>query len=290
MTAHTPSVSTDLLPAEAQTQLVEMWLHGKSQNTQENYRLAAVRFLAYVNKPLHVVTVADVQGFATDLERRGLSASSQRSILSAVKSLLRFGEEIGILSTNVGRSLRPPKAKDTLTERMLTEGEVQMMIALETNPRNRAILRLLYAVGLRVSELCGLKWRDLLGRGAQGQATVFGKGSKTRVVLLPASIWQEVQALRGDAGLNDPLFPSRKKGGHLTRSQVMRIVRAQAHRAGIEANVSPHWLRHAHATHSLDRGAPIHLVQQTLGHASVATTSRYLHARPQDSSARFLPL
>jgi len=68
----------------------------------------------------------------------------------------------------------------------------------------------------------------------------------------------------------------------------MRIVRAAAHRAGIDANVSPHWLRHAHASHSLDRGAPIHLVQTTLGHASIATTGRYLHARPQDSSARYL--
>jgi integrase/recombinase XerD len=70
----------------------------------------------------------------------------------------------------------------------------------------------------------------------------------------------------------------------------MRIVRSAARRVGIEANVSPHWLRHAHASHSLDRGAPIHLVQATLGHASVATTGRYLHARPQDSSARYLDL
>lgn len=70
----------------------------------------------------------------------------------------------------------------------------------------------------------------------------------------------------------------------------MRIVRAVARRVGIDANVSPHWLRHAHASHSLDRGAPIHLVQATLGHASIATTGKYLHARPQDSSARYLEI
>lgn len=143
---------------------------------------------------------------------------------------------------------------------------------------------------MRVSELCALKWRDLTRRGDTGQATVFGKGGKTRVVLLPATIWQELKALRGNALVNAPVFSSRKQGGHLTRSQVMRIVQAAAKRAGIDAKVSPHWLRHAHASHSLDRGAPIHLVQQTLGHSSVATTSRYLHARPQDTSARFLPL
>jgi integrase/recombinase XerD len=81
---------------------------------------------------------------------------------------------------------------------------------------------------------------------------------------------------------------SRKNHGHLDPSMVMRIVRAAAARVGIEQNVSPHWLRHCHASHSLDRGAPITLVQSTLGHSNVATTSKYLHARPNDSSARYL--
>lgn len=281
---------TELSPSEAQTRLISMWLHGKSPQTMESYRLCANRFLAFVGKPLHLVSLAEVQAFATYLKDKGLSASTQRNIISAVKSLLSFGNKIGVLPVNVGALVNPPKAKDTLTERILSESEVQAMIAKETNPRNRAMLRLLYGVGLRVSELCALTWRDLTQRGGTGQATVFGKGSKTRVVLLPAVIWQELKALRGDANASEPVFQSRKKGGHLTRSQVMRIVRAAAERAEIDAKVSPHWLRHAHASHSLDHGAPIHLVQQTLGHASVATTSRYLHARPQDTSARFLTL
>ena len=83
------------------------------------------------------------------------------------------------------------------------------------------------------------------------------------------------------------MFVSRT-GGHLDPSAVHRIVKAAAKRAGISAEASAHWLRHAHASHSLERGAPIHLVQATLGHASVATTGRYLHARPSDSSARYL--
>jgi integrase/recombinase XerD len=79
------------------------------------------------------------------------------------------------------------------------------------------------------------------------------------------------------------------KGGHLTPVQVHRIVKQAAQRAGLSDRVSAHWLRHAHASHALDRGAPVSLVQATLGHASVATTGRYLHARPNDSSARYLP-
>ena len=81
-----------------------------------------------------------------------------------------------------------------------------------------------------------------------------------------------------------------KNGGFLRPAAVLRIVRQSALRAGIELPVSPHWFRHAHASHALDRGAPIHLVQATLGHASITTTGRYLHARPNDSSSRFLPL
>ena len=79
-------------------------------------------------------------------------------------------------------------------------------------------------------------------------------------------------------------------GGVLRPTAVLRVVQRAARLAGIELAVSPHWFRHAHASHALDRGAPIHLVQATLGHASITTTGRYLHARPQDSSGRFLAL
>jgi integrase/recombinase XerD len=145
----------------------------------------------------------------------------------------------------------------------------------------------LYVGGFRVAELCSLKWSDLQRRDSAGQITVFGKGGKTRTVLMPESVWNAVQSLRGDAGENNPVFRSRK-GGHLDESQVWRIVRKASTRAGIDKAVSCHWLRHAHASHALDRGAPIHLVQATLGHSSIATTGRYLHARPTESSSRYL--
>jgi integrase/recombinase XerD len=94
--------------------------------------------------------------------------------------------------------------------------------------------------------------------------------------------------MRGEAEAGEPVFKSRKKGDALTPQGVLAVVREAAGRAGIEGNVSPHWLRHAHASHALDRGAPIHLVQATLGHSSITTTGRYLHARPADGSSRFL--
>jgi site-specific recombinase XerD len=199
-----------------------------------------------------------------------------------------FGHRIGYLAFDIGAPLRLPAVKTTLAERILCEGDVLRLLTLETNPRNHALLRLLYAGALRVSELCALTWRDLQPREDAGQVTVFGKGGKTRVVLLTPGVWSELTALRGSGGEGDAVFRS-NKGGHLTPVQVHRVVKQSAAGAGISAATSAHWLRHAHASHALDRGAPVSLVQATLGHASVATTGRYLHARPNDSSARYLP-
>ena len=273
--------------------LLKMWLHGKSNCTADYYRRSAKQFLEYVGKPLQMVTLAEVQGFASYLEVSGLEASSQRTTLAAVKSLLSFGVKIEVLPKNVGAFVALPNAPDTLGDRLLSEIDVLTIIETETNPRNRAVLRLLYYGGLRVSELCALKWQNLSMRDNAGQVTVYGKGGKTRTVLVPASVWVELKKLRGDAPAEAPVFCSKKKShdgkGHLTRGWVQKIVSAAAKRAGITGKVSPHALRHAHASHSLERGAKLHLVQATLGHSSVAVTSRYLHARPSESSGLYLP-
>ncbi len=268
------------------SELIELWLHGRALHTQKAYRRYARRFFDHAsNKLLAEVTLSDIQAWQMSLTS---SANSQRVAIGAIKSLFSFAHKLGVIPVNVGILVRSPPAKNRLAEKILTLAEVQQMIEIETNPRNRAILRMLYSGGLRVSELCGLKWRDLKTRGDGGQVTVFGKSGKTRTVLLAPGIWGEVCQLRGDAGNDDPVFLS-AKGGHLCRTQVFYIIKAAANQAGIEGNVSPHWLRHSHASHSLDRGAPIHLVQQTLGHSSIAITEKYLHARPTDSSALYLP-
>ncbi|MCP6761910.1 MAG: tyrosine-type recombinase/integrase [Fischerella sp. CENA71] len=268
------------------TELVDLWLHGKSANTVDGYRRYAERFFRHIgNKPLSECTLMDIQMWSITL---GGSNNSKRVAVGAIKSLFSFAKQLGVISSNLGILVKPPTAKNRLAERILTESEVQQVINNTTNGRDRAIIRLLYFAGLRVSELCGLKWRDLKARGDGGQITVFGKGDKTRTVLVGKSIWREIQELKGNSRKDDPVFVS-AKGGHLCRSMIFHIVKNAAKRSGLEGNVSPHWLRHSHASHSLDRGAPIHLLQKTLGHSSVAITEMYLHARPTDSSGLYLP-
>ena len=269
--------------------LIELWLRSHiSEHTRRAYRADVERFRQRIAKLLAQVTVADLQDFADSL--KGLAAATRQRCLSSIKALLAFGHRIGYLPFDVGRVLKVPSAKDTLAERILSEADLHRMLTLEPDERNRVLLFLLYTSGVRRGELVQLRWKDLQGSGESGQITVFGKGGKTRSILLPESVWKQLRRLRGNADSTDPVFRSRKKGTPLTESGIWRIVKRAGKRAGLEASVSPHWLRHAHASHVLDRGAPIHLVQATLGHASINTTGRYLHARPKESSGKYLGL
>jgi integrase/recombinase XerD len=158
------------------------------------------------------------------------------------------------------------------------------------------LLRTLYNLGVRVSEISALQVRDVAPRtdpktGLEAaQVTVVGKGEKERVLLMTPGTWAEVRPLVEGRSPNDPVFRSRKGGGPLDPSWILRLVRRAARHAGLQKPVSPHWFRHAHASHALDAGAPIHLVQRDLGHTSLATTSQYTHARPDQASGQYLPI
>jgi len=272
--------------------LFASWLHGRSPHSTRAYQANVARFFTYVGKPLTAVTLADLQGYADVLAAADLAPASQARMLAAVKSLLTFAHTTGYLPYNVGRGLRLPAVRGRLAERIPSEEDVLTLLAHEPNRRNHALIRLLYTAGLRLSEACALCWRDLQPRGEAGQVTVWGKGEKERAVLLSAGTWRELATLRpAGVGPDAPVFRSRQQQP-LSPSQAWRIVKAAAKHAGLEKApaFSPHWLRHAHASHALDRGAPVSLVREGLGHASLVTTSRYTHARPGDGSSRYLPL
>jgi integrase/recombinase XerD len=284
-----PQDAPRLTTVSTDAQLVRLWLHGKSPRTVEAYNGDVRGFFDFVGTDLQELKLEDLQAYADELDEAGLAESTRARKLAAVKSLLTFAHDVGYLRFNVGRAIRLPRVRDRLTERILTDGQVQRLIALEPDGRNRVMMRLMYVTGLRVSEVTGLRWRDLHPRRDSGQITVHGKGEKSRPIVLSNDTWAELCRHRADAGDGEPVFPSRK-GGALSRMQVFRIVRSAATRAGITKAVSPHWLRHAHASHALDRGAAVHLVRTTLGHSSLATTSRYTHARPDESSACYLSM
>lgn len=287
----TPNAPSGLQPnlsgVDDDGRFVALWVQRQTSiHTRRAYAVDARRLLDHLGKPLRQATLMDLQSFAASLTG---SAKSNARVLGSVKSLLTFGQTTGYLQYNVGKALKIPPSKDTLTERILTEEEAFRLLTAASPGRDRVLLRLIYAAGIRVSEVCGLSWRDVQPRDESGQINVYGKRGKTRTVLLPTkgSLWADLLALRGASFDDDPVFLSRT-GKRMDPSAVWRVVKKAARVAGITRPVSPHWFRHSHATHAMDRGAPIHLVKTTLGHENIATTDRYVHARPNESSSTFL--
>jgi len=181
--------------------------------------------------------------FARWLDTQELKPASQNRAFAAIKSLFSFGQTTGYLPFNVGAALQLRPNRDGLAQRILAESDVARLIERTPDGRDQVILRLLYASGARVSELAQLKWCDTMertqeGKEVAGQISVFGKGGKTRPILLKPRTWVLLLSLRGGALATDPVFRS-QKGGHLDVSQMRRIVYRACERAGLEQKVSP---------------------------------------------------
>src|SRR3954466_10289350 len=230
----TPSALPIPTQADSDRDLVAMWVaRSASPGTRRKYRAQAGRFLAFVAKPLALVRLGDVQAYLATLE--GQAPATRANATAALKSLFSFAQETGYLRFNLGKVLKAPPVKNTLAERILDEAAVHRMLALEPSPRNRALLTLLYGGGLRISEVTGLRWRDLTERDGAGQVTVYDKAENTRVVLLSANTWTTLGEIGGTAGRERPVFRSRK-GGARNASQVHRIVNIGA---GVVTRIRP---------------------------------------------------
>ncbi len=229
--------------------LVKLWLQGRSTNTCLAYAGDVRAFLAHAKKPLCAVTLGDLQEFADSLAV--LKPASQERKLASLNSLFTFAYRLGYLAFNVGAVILLPSVKDGLAERKMGKVEVDWMLAIEPDPRNVALLHLLYAADLRVAEAAKLRWRDLEAWNDAGKVTVCDKGGKTRVVSLPASVWRSLAGLRSDAGLDAAVFPSTHHGGYLSPSAIHKIVKAAVKRAGLGVGRSAQWLRCAYVSHAL---------------------------------------
>lgn len=285
-----PSASTD-------DELIEIWIRRqRSPKTRLAYAREAGRFRSFTGKPIQAVGLRDLLDYAEFLStvrpQRGkgqtLRRSSQGRALSIVRSMFSFALRIGFVTVNPAALVHVPKPEGSLNERILSEEEVMRLVLASRPGRNRNLLRTLYIAALRVAEVCRLRWSDLAVNREAGQATVLGKGAKIRTVRLSRKLFDDLIGMRGDALDSDPVFRSTKTGGHLDPSAIFRVVRAAARKAGINRPVSPHWFRHSSASHAVERGCPIATVRDSLGHASIATTSTYLHARPDTGAADYL--
>ncbi len=238
-------------------------------------------------RPADVDALA-VRSFLAAQARRGVRRRSQARGLSAIRSLFRFACREGVLADNPAAAVRTPKQPRKLP-RHLRPGEVEDLIeaagdATPLERRDRAILELLYATGMRVGELVGLDWPDLdLGSRV---ARVLGKGGKERLVPFGRYATEALGAWRRDwggvrsgaagEGDDEPVWLNHR-GGRLTDRSIRRIVDRCVAAAAVAAGVHPHTLRHTFATHLLEGGADLRAIQELLGHSSLSTTQRYTH-------------
>jgi len=207
---------------------------------------------------------------------------------SAMTQLWDRLAERGLVRDNPWAGLKRATPKDTTAERILTEEEVGALFKAAAPGLEKLLVSFLYYTGCRVSEAVSCRWRDVHPDPGGYAVTVYGKGGKTRSVHLPDHLYGMLKRSAVRTGPDDYLIAD-DEGRPLSRFDARRILRRIARRADLDKRVSPHWLRHSHASHALDRGAPPHEVQATLGHSSLATTTKYLHVRPGRGSGDVLP-
>lgn len=281
-------------PPSAGERLLEQWLDalwlekGLSENTLSNYRRDIQRFLAWLvgeNLKVEAVSRSHIYAYLSFLHSKGLSARTVSRHLSALRSFyLWLLDQHKVMENPVAQVERPKLGRPLPTT--LSEAEVEALLEAPNieeplGLRDKAMLEVLYATGLRVSELVSLHMSQLDLR--RGVLRVVGKGNKQRLVPLgeEAQRWLGLYLQKGRDFLpgalpNGVLFQG-PSGKPMTRQAFWHRVKQQAVVAGIQTSLSPHTLRHAFATHLLNHGADLRVVQLLLGHTSVSTTQIYTH-------------
>ena len=269
-----------------------LWLEkGLSQNTLDSYHRDLNAFSVWLkDRDLTRVQRSDFPGYLSHRMSRGISARSTARALSCLRGFYQYLLRENKISVDPTLQLENPKLSPLLPD-SLTEREVEALLAAPDVTsaigfRDRAMLEVLYACGLRVSELVHLTLTDVNLR--QGVVRVMGKGSKERLVPLgeEAISWldQYIKEMRPDLLKNnlseDVMFPS-SHGKTMTRQTFWHRVKAHSEKAGIRRKISPHTLRHAFATHLVNHGADLRVVQLLLGHSDLSTTQIYTHIAKQ---------
>ncbi len=266
---------------------------GAAANTLEAYKRDLLDINGFLLKGLAKASTDQLRAYLVQLEKEGVKASTVARRLSALRQYFRFLYDEGLSTDDPSSTLESPKLQRPLPK-MMSEDDVDSLLICAAEGKEPedlrllCLLELLYASGLRITELVSLPY-GAVSRD-QDHMLIMGKGQKERLVPLsiPArdalSAYKSVRGWFIPKGMDDSpyLFPSSGKEGYLTRQRVGQLLKALALDAGLDPKkVSPHVLRHAFASHLLNRGADLRVVQQLLGHADISTTQIYTHIQDE---------
>ncbi len=281
---------------DSDPEMIAVWLRNQvSNHTRSSYEFAWQTWQAHSQgRPMARTTLADLQHFQAALAR-SRKPGSVNTMISALRSAFAMAHRRGYIRSNPCAEMNDlpnPNLSGTasaLSRKILTRTEVARLLETARPGRDFTLYLLLYHTGCRVSEALALRWEDLNLDGLFPTLTVLqGKGGKGRVIRLSERLRQTLADLQPPDAEPDGLVFATRTGRPMARNNAWTSLRRAAQRAGIDRNISPHWFRHAHASHALDGGAPVQSVKETLGHASLATTSIYVHARNGGDSGLWL--
>lgn len=259
-----------------------------SDNTLKSYNFDVQKLLTYFSEKninYKEAKLSDFQSFIVFLNDLGIASASQARIISGVKSFYTYLLSEDIIEDDPTQLLEMPKLSRYLPT-VLSVEEIDMLksvidLSKPDGQRNRAMIEVLYSCGLRVSELITLKISNIYPK--EGFIQVLGKGSKQRLIPISEIALHEISLYMIDRnswvikpGEEDFLFLN-QRGSHLSRQTVFNLIKQSAMDAGIKTVISPHTLRHSFATHLLEGGADLRVIQELLGHESILTTEIYTH-------------
>lgn len=266
-----------------------------SSNTWKSYESDVEKYIEYVTKNYKVSQPKDIQishlkSYIDSLHRKKIEPSSQSRKLSAIKSFHKFLIREKHVTENITDAIDLPKQIKKLPTVLSIEEVDRLLDTLNTETpletRNKAMIELAYASGLRVSELVELKLSDL--HLDAGFVQIHGKGNKERIVPVGEIAIDSLNYYLENARLqllkkhNDYIFINGRDGGHMTRQAFFLIIKDKVKQAGIKKEISPHKLRHSFASHLLKNGVDLRLIQELLGHEDISTTERYTHIQNDD--------
>lgn len=259
---------------------------GLSENTLNTYRRNLNSYISFLSEKevddLSKVTTHLILEYLLSLQKKKISARSLAQHLSTLRGFYKFLCEEQIIDKNPIDGLDTPRLSKKLPH-FLTEGEIEQIFKVaETTPRNKerdlAILELFYSCGLRVSEISNITIHDLSIN--EGMLRIRGKGDKVRIVPLGSRAVERIQewfGMRESGKVKSPAVFLSKSGKQMSRVTLWRVIKHYAMLAGLSDKVTPHTLRHTFATHLLNRGADLRVVQELLGHSNISTTQIYTH-------------
>ena len=249
---------------------VELKLRGFSPHTLRTYLRYNKQFLEFINKQPETIENDDIKLFLSHLlSDKHLSANTLNLVRAA---LLFFYNEI--LELNIVK-IKTPKIEKTLPT-VLTKKEVLNLFNATNNFKSRLMLKLLYSSGLRVSELTKLKYEDINYDEKTGLVRQ-GKGKKDRMFILSQEVIEDLKIFEKKQGKNKGYIFTNNKGQPISTRNIQKLIKISAKKANINKNVTPHKLRHSFATHLLEAGTDIRMIQELLGHSNLQTTQIYTH-------------